>query len=212
MLLAVVLLGLGFLFTIQIRSQASAQRYLSGQDNTSLALLVTGLSQANNRLLQSEIDANEQESRLRADLASHNQSAPALQKELTQLEIINGTVAVHGPGVRLSIDFKLQSFEIQDLVNALRQLGAEAVAINSHRVIASTVVGARSGAITIDGDQISTPYALLAIGDLTNLEAGVKDIVGTLSPRGSVSMVTEADIHISAVTSARPIVYSSYGR
>jgi uncharacterized protein YlxW (UPF0749 family) len=205
------MLLLGFLFTIQIRSQASAQRYLSGQDNTSLALLITGLSQANNRLVQAQVDANDQQNRLLADLGSNDQSAPALQRQLTQLQIINGSVAVHGPGVRLSIGFKLQSFELQDLANVLRQLGAEAVAIDAHRVVASTVIADANGAATIDGEKATTPYTLLAIGDPTALEAGAKEIVGTLSPRGSVVLVTESDIHISAVSKAGPIVYSSYG-
>ncbi|MDQ6748064.1 MAG: hypothetical protein M3010_08190, partial [Candidatus Dormibacteraeota bacterium] len=96
--LLVIVLVLGFLFAVQVRSQATAQRYLTGQDNVSLGLLITGLSESNQRLADARGEAQGQVQQLTAEAASGGNPAPTLRRELTTLEIVDGTVPVHGPG------------------------------------------------------------------------------------------------------------------
>ena len=207
----VVVLVLGLLFTIQVRSEANAQRYLDQQDNVTLGLLITGLSQANNRLLLARVDLAQQEQQLQADLSGHDQHAPALRRELTQLQIVNGLVPVHGPGVQLTIGFKLQSFELEDLSNAFRQLGTEALSINGHRVTARTAFGDKGGQATIDGGAVTAPFTVLAIGDPAELSSGAQEILASLKPRGRVSLQQLATVHINALAPERPAVYSTFG-
>src|SRR3981081_3176654 len=158
----VSVLGLGFFFTVQVRSQAAADRLLSGQDNVTLGLLITGLAQSNQHLVQARGDLNQEEQQLAAAANSPNTARQQLQHQLSQLQIVNGTVPVHGPGVELQVAFKRQAFEIQDLSNALRQRGAEALSVNNHRLTARTVIGERSGALVIDGEPVTAPYDFLA--------------------------------------------------
>jgi uncharacterized protein YlxW (UPF0749 family) len=202
---------LGFLFAVQVRSQASAEKYLSGQDDVTLGLLIDGLSKANNRLVLARIDLAGQESRLSADIASHNATAPALQDELTRLRIVNGSVPVHGPGIQLTISYKLQAFELQDLGNVFRSLGAEALEINGHRITARTVIEDKGGQVRIDGSPVGAPYKVLAVGDVSVLAGrDVQSVVETLSQRGTVGLVQLAEVKISSTRPQQPVVYSSF--
>jgi uncharacterized protein YlxW (UPF0749 family) len=208
-ILAVVAV-LGFLFALQVRSEATAQLYLTGQDNVTLGLLITGLSQANNRLLLARVDLSDREAKLQADLNSAGGSPDALRAELFQLQVVNGVVPVHGPGIELTVGFNLHAFDLQDLTNILRQIGAEAIAVNGHRVTARTVIAEANGKLLIDGNPVSAPLRVDAIGDPQALDDGAQSIVASLSPRGSTGLLQVPAIHIAAVAPDRPVVYSSF--
>ena len=210
-LLLLVVLGLGFLFAVQVRSQATAQRYLTGQDNVSLGLLITGLSQSNQQLADARGQLQQEVTGLRTEAASGTNPAGTLQEELTQLEIADGTVPVHGPGLVLTVSFALHDYEVQDLTNALRQSGAEAIELNGRRVTARSVIGEKSGRATVDGQSISAPYRVSAVGDPSKLAAGAASISASLKARGSVNIDQQADIKVAATVPERPVIYSSFG-
>src|SRR2546422_6168686 len=104
--LFVVVLVLGFLFAVQVRSQATAQRYLSGQDNVTLALLITGLAQSNEQLIEARGELTAEEQRLASAAASGGSGTAPIQEQLDKLRVIDGTAPVRGPGVQLSIGFR----------------------------------------------------------------------------------------------------------
>ena len=209
--LLLMVLALGFLFAVQVRSQATAQAYLTGQDNVSLGLLITGLSQSNQQLADARGQLQQQVSGLRAESASGTDPAGTLQQELSQLEIVDGTVPVHGPGLVLTVSFALHDYEVEDLANALRQSGAEAIALNGHRVTARSLIGERSGRATVDGQEVTAPYRVTAVGDPGKLAAGAESIAASLQARGGVNVAQQADIKISATVPERPVIYSSFG-
>ena len=210
--IVLVVLVLGFLFTIQVRSQAVAERYLEQQDNVSLGLLITGLSQANNRLVLQRVDLSSQQARLSADAGGNSTVPSSLADELNQLKVINGDVAVHGPGVQLLIGFRLQAFELQDLGNVFRQISAEAMTVNGHRVTARTSFTDKGNGVLADGTELSAPYTIAMIGDPTALAAGAQEIVAQLKPRGAVTLQQVPTLHITALAPTRPVIYSTYSR
>jgi uncharacterized protein YlxW (UPF0749 family) len=210
--LFISVLGLGFVFTVQVRSQAAADRLLSGQDNVTLGLLITGLAQSNQHLVQARGDLSQEEQQLAAAANSPNSARQQLQQQLSRLQIVNGTIPVHGPGVELRVSFKMQAFEIQDLSNALRQLGAEALSVNDHRLTARTVIGDSNGTLMIDGQPVSAPYDFLAIGDPPQMASGAGQLVTQLRSRGQVSLDQQADLRITSSVPDRPQVYSTFGQ
>jgi uncharacterized protein YlxW (UPF0749 family) len=208
----VTVLGLGFFFTVQVRSQATADQLLSGQDNVTLGLLITGLAQSNERLVQARSDLSAQEQQLAASATSPNSARQQLNRQLSELQVINGTTPVHGPGVEMKVGFTMQTFELQDLANALRQLGAEALSVNELRLTARSVIGEKNGVLTIDGETVNAPYDFRAIGDPVQLSSGATQLLTQLKSRGPVSLDQQADIHVSAIVTERPLVYSSFGQ
>lgn len=208
--LLLMVLALGFLFAVQLRSQATAQKYLTGQDNVSLGLLITGLSQSNQQLADARGQLQQQVAGLRAEAASGRNPAGTLQQELIQLEIADGTVPVHGPGLVLTVSFALHDYEVQDLTNALRQSGAEAIELNGHRITARSVIGEKSGRATVDGQSIAVPYRVSAVGDPAKLASGAESISASLKARGGTSVDQQADIKIAVTVPERPVIYSSF--
>jgi len=210
--LLLIVLSLGFLFAVQVRSQATAQAYLTGQDNVSLGLLITGLSQSNQQLADARGEVQQQLAALRVEAATGTNPAGTLGQELTQLEVADGTVPVHGPGLVLTVSFALHDYEVQDLANALRQSGAEAIELNGHRVTARSVIGEKSGQATVDGQSITAPYAVSAVGDPAKLASGAESISASLKARGGVNVDQQADIKIAVTVPERPVIYSNFGR
>lgn len=208
----ITVLVLGFFFTVQVRSQAAADRMLSGQDNVTLGLLITGLAQSNQRLALARGDLSQEEQQLAAAANSPNTARQQLQEQLSKLQIVNGSIPVHGPGVELKVAFKMQAFELQDLSNALRQLGAEALSVNGHRLTARTVIGESNGALVIDGQPVSAAYDFVAIGDPPQMASGAGQLVTQLRSRGQVSLDQLPDVRITSVVTDRPQVYSTFGQ
>ena len=209
--LLLMVLVLGFLFAVQVRSQATAQAYLTGQDNVSLGLLITGLSESNQQLADARGQLQQEVAGLRSDAASGANPAAALQQELSQLEIVEGTVPVRGPGLVLTVSFALHDYEVQDLGNALRQSGAEAIELNGHRLTARSIIGEKSGRATVDGEAIAVPYRISAVGDPAKLSAGAESIAASLKARGGVTVDQQADVKVAATVGERPVIYSSFG-
>jgi uncharacterized protein YlxW (UPF0749 family) len=89
-----------------------------------------------------------------------------------------GTSAVRGPGLRVKVSdaaiipddapdvsaYRISDVDLQLLVNALWSAGAEAVAVNGNRVVATTSIRAAGETIVVNFRPLSPPYRLEAIG------------------------------------------------
>jgi uncharacterized protein YlxW (UPF0749 family) len=178
--LTVLLLIIGTLIVAQMR----AQRHLRGvsYDRDEQAILLSELVDANQRLRQ-EIASIETE--LAAQEGTDRGTAlEEVVSELNRVRVLNGMVEVSGPGVELIVDGPLSPLDLQDLVNEFRNAGAEALAVNGHRIVVNSVfVAGERGGVTIDGQAIRRPFRLQAIGDPDTIETAM------MRPGGLVSML-----------------------
>ena len=95
------------------------------------------------------------------------------------LAVSAGSVRSAGPGVVVSIAEQATSLsgrpsrfrdaDLRAVVNILWSGGAEAMAINGHRVVASTSVRMAGSSILVNLDPVVAPYVIEAIGDPTEL-------------------------------------------
>ena len=127
--------------------------------------------------------------RLRADVAAARRRLSSTSaddaRRLRDVQLWAGTSAVSGPGleVRLSdgrregrIDADRQSLSIHDVdlqlvVNALWAAGAEAVAVNGQRLVATSPIRAAGETITVNFRPLVPPYKVeTAGGDETAFE------------------------------------------
>ena len=206
----VLALLLAFVGAVQFRSQAAVERSLAGQDNTSLAFLIDDLHKANDELAveQSTIAVR------RDTLKSGNAAAAGAQlaDEIKRLEIVLGAIPVHGPGVVITIDAPLQVLDLQDALNNLRVGGAEAIDLNGHRLLTTSVLRPASGGVSVDGAVTHPPYVFTVVGDASRL--GVVADVMTRSlhsdPRvRSAAYETPTDVSIRSTAAQRPFVYGA---
>ncbi|PKH40449.1 Uncharacterized conserved protein YlxW, UPF0749 family [Nocardioides alpinus] len=125
-----------------------------------------------------------------ATLASSNQALAAnstlVQERLDDIatrvrraELNTGYAAVHGPGVRITVDNRpgvdvdseIRDEDLAVLVDGLFEAGAEAVAINDQRINALGGIRNTNRAIHVNGRPVNPPYVVSAIGDNRTLQA-----------------------------------------
>jgi uncharacterized protein YlxW (UPF0749 family) len=122
--------------------------------------LVNKLQEMNNKLEQVR------------DSAAQNDSSNAEKSELIKkYTIISGETDVYGPGI--VIDYKIDdnsytadvATDLRDIVNELKNAGAEAISINGERFYETTSIEMVKNKIEINGTQLNSPYVIKAIGD-----------------------------------------------
>lgn len=108
-------------------------------------------------------------------IESNEESSELLDKELLQSQILLGTTNVTGEGIVITLEDTeeavIQASDLLELVNELRDAGAEAISINGIRVLSTTdIVDIVNRYILIKPKQrISSPYVVKAIGNQTYL-------------------------------------------
>jgi uncharacterized protein YlxW (UPF0749 family) len=167
----------GFLLTAQFRAQRGLTQQLEAESEQDLTRIFAALNEES-AALRDEI------SELRLELAALESSAArdelareAASRQVEELEILAGLVPARGPGVAVRIADPEAAFEFElllDLVQELRDAGAEAIAVNGRRVGASTAFSSRRGTVTVDGQEVREPYEVVAIGDPATLEVGLR--------------------------------------
>ena len=211
-LLMVALLAaiVGFVFVLQVRSQAEVERSLVGQDNTSLAFLIDDLHRSNDSLAIEQAQLQSRRDKLQA--GSGTVALSELSDEAQRLRLVEGLLPVQGPGVTINIDAPLSALDLQDAFNNLQVGGAEAIAINDHRVITGTVVKQGTNAVLIDGISAHGPWTFQAIGDQPRLSATAEVMTRSLrsDPRvKSAGFQADSNVVIRAVVTQRPYVYAA---
>ena len=119
--------------------------------------------------------------RLRTVALGDDDQAVILRGQIDRLGPVVGTVAVTGPGMLVEVDDapaggtdardRVLDIDLQILANGLWQAGAEAVAINGHRLSSLTAIRSAGDAITVDFRSLTRPYRVEAIGDPRTLPA-----------------------------------------
>ena len=197
--------------TVQIRSQAEVEKSLVGTDTTTLAFLIDDLHRANDALSAETADLTQR----KAALQSGGSSAAdqELAAEATRLRAIEGLIPVHGPGIVMVVDASgLQALDLQDAINNLAAAGAEAIAVNDHRVAMGVPVQQTPGGVTIDSALVLPPWTIAAIGDANRLAAAADLMTQQMRGDRRVRQATyrvEADVEIRAVITQRPFVYAN---
>jgi uncharacterized protein YlxW (UPF0749 family) len=195
--------------TVQIRSQAEVVRSLVGTDTTSLAFLIDDLHRANDSLDAQTTALAQRQTTLESGTSTA--ADQVLADEAIRLRAIEGLIPVHGPGVVMVVDASgLQALDLQDALNNLSVGGAEALAVNDHRVVLGVPIEQSSSGVTIGGVQLPPPWTISAIGDANRLAQSADVMTQQMRADRRVRQATyrvEADLAIKSVVSERPFVY-----
>lgn len=136
------------------------------------------------------------------------------ERRLGDLALSAGLVAVTGPGLRVVLDdsslerapsgnvndLVVHSQDVQAVVNALWRAGAEAVAINGQRLVATSAVLCVGNTLLLNGTVHSPPYTLAAVGaakerfDDDPLVRRLHDDAATFGLRFSVARADDVDV------------------
>lgn len=184
--LASVALLLGLLSVVQLRTQASANG-LETLTTQELTLLVGNLNTRNDQLRAEVAALRGQAAQLQAAAARGETSVGQLDGDLARIRAWAGLDGLSGAGVRLTIAGPLDGAAVEDLLNELRNAGAEALSVGGIRVVAGVVVAGSSGSLQVGGRSLGAPFAIEAIGDRDALTAALTRAGGIVAQLSAVS-------------------------
>ncbi|MDP9250233.1 MAG: DUF881 domain-containing protein, partial [Chloroflexota bacterium] len=138
---------------------------------------------------------------LREYRAAGTQGQSALgvsQDDLRRITAFAGLAVVDGQGIVMTVDGSLDAIALNDLVNELRNAGAEAIAVDEVRIAASSVATEGPRSLEIDGVDIGKRFTLRAIGSPDGLVSAIQRPGGIIS---QLKLVISATISIQQVQS-----------
>ncbi len=107
-------------------------------------------------------------------IEKNEDSSDLMEQELEQTNVLLGKKSVKGEGVIVTLtdkdNAKILATDLSEIVNELKYAGAEAISINGIRILSMTdITDATNDLILINGQRISSPYEVKAIGNQTYL-------------------------------------------
>jgi uncharacterized protein YlxW (UPF0749 family) len=196
-LIGVLLALLGFGIAVQLKSQSVDK--LTGLRDQDLIAILDDQNSRSDRLQDQIAALQTTEQQLKA---SGNRDAVAQQQAEQQsqaLAILLGTVAATGPGVTIVIadpQHKLGAEDLLDVIEELRGAGAEAIQFGAVRVSTSSAFTATSNGsgVMLDGQLLTAPYTVLAIGGAQTLETALEipgGVAATVRADGGSATITQ---------------------
>ena len=117
-------------------------------------------------------------------ISNNTQASEVLTKELEQFNNILGKNTVKGEGVVITLtdtrNQRIWSEDLRLLVNELKEAGAEAISINDQRVVSTTSLTCEGNIININGEKISSPFVIKAIGSSIYMNSALTRAGGTI--------------------------------
>jgi len=109
-------------------------------------------------------------------LSDQNMALFVIEDEIKEYKMLDGKNPIFGPGITIYINGDIKIDWLTDLVNEIKNAGAEAISVNGFRIkIDSGFNVIPNGQIMLDNEFISSPYAIKAISNSSVLESILKE-------------------------------------
>jgi uncharacterized protein YlxW (UPF0749 family) len=177
----------GFLIAVQATRDPGLSR-LAAERPEDLTRILADLGEEADELTRQVGELRVKLSRYRSSARTDELAVRDARESLADLQVLAGVVPVEGPGIRITIDDPEGQVEwdaMLDLVQELRDAGAEAIAVGEVRVVASTWFGPAAEGLVIGGEPVTAPYELSAIGPAEELAEAMSLAGGPLTVIGA---------------------------
>ncbi|MBI2906743.1 MAG: DUF881 domain-containing protein [Chloroflexi bacterium] len=162
LLVGITLFSVGFLAVMQLRTQIRTASTVKTRSTSEQAMIISKLVESNVTLRQTVSQLEEQIARYQT--SSEEEKLEAMVADLNNLKVLGGVAEVVGEGVEVKITGKIAPSSLQDIINELRNSGAESIALNDRRLIARSIVTGDETGFLVDGVRLRPPYVLRVIG------------------------------------------------
>ena len=130
----------------------------------------------------------------RKKATENNSESADIEQELTKARIFLGLTEVKGKGVEITVDdnknmnnlvavgmdanlLLVHDGDLINIVNILKNAGAEAISINDQRIVSTTAITYDGYVVRINGEKVGAPFRIKAIGSPEYLK-GSLDVSG----------------------------------
>lgn len=187
---------LGFMMSLAWITDQTASDRLGKLDPSQASRIQTG----NINMFDEYIKLSNEVKKLRGDLTrmenavgDQTKQTKELNKSLQEAKLFAGLTEVEGPGIEVTLrdDPKaadtgiggndiIHDTDVLRVVNELWASGAEAIAVNKHRIVATSSFRCVGPVIHVDHVPISSPVRIQAIGDPETLEGALMLPLGVI--------------------------------
>jgi uncharacterized protein YlxW (UPF0749 family) len=211
---------LGLAVAVQVRQHTGAD--LGSLRQSELVGLLDDASDRNDRLQREINDLDQTRQQLQSSGDQRAAARQQAQERRDALEILAGSVGATGPGIRMTLSMPDPApsgnnspyLILLEAVQELRDAGAEAIQVQDVRVVASTsFVDAVDGDVEVDGQVLTSPFVVLAVGDAQTLASAMdfpEGVVSRVTRVGGTASVTPLDT--VQVTALQAPVAAAYAR
>lgn len=176
---------IGYAYNLAKDDKKLVSKYLEQEDVYRTELIE---QQERNKELKDELDDLKAQIRdyEKSFIKSENEYKELVQ-EAEKLRLILGELPAHGKGIKVTLqdghydpkttnpnDYIVHESHIFMVINELKISGAEAIAINGHRLKPNSYIHCNGPVITIDGKQYPAPFEIQAIGNSETLISALK--------------------------------------
>ncbi|WP_188037277.1 DUF881 domain-containing protein [Actinotalea sp. JY-7885] len=157
---------LGFAIVVQVQQNRSEG--LSSLRQDELVRILDEVTQRTEELEDQAAALRQQRAELVTGSDTQRAAQDAAMERAAQQGILAGRLPAEGPGVSLVVRDQrreVPALALLNVVEEMRNAGAEAIQLNDVRVTASTYLVDTPDGVEIDGVAIAPPYRWLAIGD-----------------------------------------------
>lgn len=176
-----LMVGVSAIKTDQDRPETQAER-------AELVSQIHKLQDDQADLASTSNDVEDDVTGLQASIGAQSSLGARLTDRLDTLAIAAGTIGATGPGMVITVDDAapgtrgsggtILDTDLQALVNGLWAAGAEAIAIDGHRLTTLTAIRFAGEAITVDNVSLAPPYVVAVIGNPDTLPARLLETEG----------------------------------
>jgi uncharacterized protein YlxW (UPF0749 family) len=191
--LAAVAAILGLLIVVQLRGQTGGSE-LQSKTAQDLSAIIANQSTENDRLRSEVGTLQDQLAELRADRATGATSVGQITSELGRLRAWSGLDPIAGRGIEIAISGEIDAASVDELLNELRNAGAEAIAIEDVRVVAGTTVSGVPGSLDVDGVLLRDPFTIQAIGKPETLVGSLTRVGGIIAQLSATTPAATVDV------------------
>jgi uncharacterized protein YlxW (UPF0749 family) len=190
---------MGGLLALSLKTQDRIRRDVVGNTSTTaMAEAYTKLSDESKELRKQVAQLRRQNEKYVAGIADEgNRSAKAIAEELQKVNVLAGLTPVTGPGVivtlrdskkqpekpkgitdaawqEMTADYLIHDANIRDVVNELKNAGAEAISINDQRVVGTTAIRCVGNNVHVNAvPTAGSPVVIKAIGNPDLIQSGL---------------------------------------
>lgn len=184
--MGIVCLILAFFITMQIKSVHVINR-AGSTDKVRAEALTAELAheqEKNMELYKQLLQSKEEIESFKKEAADSSGYSQTLLSQLQRAELLAGLTSVEGGGVQVTLSdstqtnnltenanaYVIHDLDILQVINELRDAGAEAISLNGERVVSTSEVRCAGSTVSINNNRYAAPFVIKAIGDPANLE------------------------------------------
>lgn len=202
-ILGLICFILGFVVVSQYFASINVKKLLQPENNEVMALEIEKVAKSNATLNNEVANLTKDYDDYKNSVGDSESSKLKMKEEISSLDAVNGTVELSGQGVAITAAGELTDANLVDLINAIRNIGADAISVNGDRILINSYIAMRNYA---------SPVSIVALGNSSVLESALNRRGGIIEQISSKNVKIKVDKRDSVSVPVGNVINFDYAR